>query len=191
MSSLPDSIDQQPTPPMSGWQKYSWELFCHLFPLPFILISAGTGWILYAEYRDYRTAQNWIEIPAQIRRVEMTTGVRNNVRETKAEYDYELGERRFHGSRVTIYSGSDNLGDFQIRAFRELKHYADSGKPFRCYVDPKDPSESVIYREFRQEIFILLLVCTTGFGLFGVGLLIIVMLGGHNRQLVPRRNKML
>ncbi len=65
-------------------------------------------------------------------------------------------------TRLTELAEDTNIGDFQRRTHRELSRYVvknpeqaerDSERrdqnAFRCYVNPDDPEESVLYRTLR------------------------------------------
>jgi hypothetical protein len=83
---------------------------------------------------------------------------------------------------VSIHRGSDNIGSFQRRAFEELTRCRASGRPFRCYVDPQNPANAVLYRQARWEMIAFYAMFALVFGGAGVGLLAVWAL-----RLVRRR----
>ena len=91
-----------------------------------------------------------------------------------AEYTYLYGGRQYQGNRVGLTGGSDNIGSFQKNAFRELSQYQRSGRPFRCYVNPAQPEEVLLYREMRWEMAAFQMIFVLVFGGVGFGM----MLGG-------------
>ena len=81
-----------------------------------------------------------------------------------------------------MYTGSDNVGNFQRAAYEELKRHRDQRKPFRCYVNPASPSEAVLYRQLRGEMLVFYTGFAAFFGLFGVGTLRLRLPCGIGRQ---------
>ena len=86
---------------------------------------------------------------------------------TKATYRYEWDGKQFEGNQVAIHFGGDNVGSFQIRVADELNDHHKNGKPFRCFVNPARPSESILYRELRWELLAFYSVFGTLFGTIG------------------------
>lgn len=147
-----------------------------LVPVPFALIGLWMGWRLIVDLTEHSEMQNWIETPAEIRHVEIVTiSGRSTTQETKADYFYTFDGRRLYGSRVSLHSGSDNMGDFHCRTYRELKGHFESGESFRCFVNPKQPTQSMLYRELRTEIIIFEVIFILMFGGFGFGFLTAVI----------------
>ena len=62
---------------------------------------------------------------------------------------YSFDGHSYAGDRVALQSGSDNIGSYHQRVYAELTRYQQSAKPFRCYVNPTAPAESILYRELR------------------------------------------
>jgi hypothetical protein len=127
--------------------------FLLVFSLPFI----GVGVWLSIEFGStigaYRAAQSWEEVPAHILDVAMQNvdSGEGMSYKTTARYVYEYKGREYAGKRVGIYTGSDNIGSFQFDAYHELNGYWRAGKPFRCYANPTQPAEAVLYRDLRWE----------------------------------------
>ena len=91
---------------------------------------------------------------------------------------------------MSLQGGSDNIGDFQQKAHRELARYAkgkpsgaerdpqrDTRRPFRCYVNPENPSESVIYRTLRWQMQAFYAIFALSFPAVGAGLVIGSLVG--------------
>ena len=96
-----------------------------------------------------------------------------------AEYAYEYGGQKYNGSRVGLFSGSDNIGSFHQDAYRELSKYQKSGKPFRCYVNPDRPDQALLYRDLRWAMVAFQLLFVLVFGGIGFGLVIGGLIGHH------------
>ena len=115
-----------------------------------------------------------METQAHIVRAELKVvhGRKSSSYQTIAEYTYEFGGRQYKGSRVGLSGGADNMGSFQQKAYAELSGYRKSGKPFRCFVNPSQPDQALLYRDLRWEMAALQMVFVLVFGGVGFGLLI-------------------
>lgn len=142
------------------------------FGLPFLMIGVWNGTRFASTITAYREARRWVEVPAKIIRAEMMdkdTG-EGIVYWVRAEYEYDYKGQKYTGSRVSIHGGSDNIGDFWQKAYRELRECLRTGRPFRCYVNPLQPAEAVLYRDLRWEMvvyqsFLSLIFAGGGFAL--------------------------
>jgi hypothetical protein len=144
-----------------------------LFALPFAAVGVGMGVWLASTIFTYLSAQSWVETPARIVRTELKRHPgKSTTYEATADYVYEFGGDKHTGHRVGLSSGADNIGSFQRNAHRQLSEYQKSGKPFRCYVNPAQPDEAVLYRDLRWEMAAFQMIFVLAFGGVGFGLLI-------------------
>jgi hypothetical protein len=145
-----------------------------LFALPFAGVGAGMAVMLAWTLADHLAMRNWEEVPAQIVQADLDVNhdEDGSTYKATAQYVYTCGGRQYAGSRVSPYSGSDNIGSFQKNAHRELSRHQKSGEPFRCFVDPDNPQESVLYRDLRWEMVGFYTLFVLAFGGVGFGLLI-------------------
>jgi hypothetical protein len=145
-----------------------------LFSLPFAAVGVVMGVWFASTLVAYFGARNWVETPARVIRADLkiTRDGKSTSCLVTAEYTYDFGGRQYHGSRVGLSGGADNIGSFQQDAFRELSQYQKSGKPFRCYVNPARPDEALLYREFRWETAAFQMLFALVFSVIGFGLLI-------------------
>jgi hypothetical protein len=97
--------------------------------------------------------------------------------ETQADYEYEYDGQHYRGSRVGLHSGGDNVDGFQESVYRELSGHFKSGEPFPCFVNPQQPTQSILYRELRWELILFYTVPVVVFGGVGICLLTISSLG--------------
>lgn len=151
-----------------------------LFALPF---AAGGIFMLCRTGRDLRDAHRmarWQEVPAVVESVESVRSGKTTA--THATYRYEVDGRPYTGTRVGIDTGGDNVGSFQTRAYQELKRFQSARKPFRCFVDPEDPAQAILYREARWEMLLLQGLFGLVFGGVGFGLLIGAVYAGRSRR---------
>lgn len=141
-----------------------------LFLLPFALVGVFMTGKVATDLWGWRSAQSWVERPCWIDRAELKEqSDEGTTYQAVADYRYEFDNRPFKGSRVWLGSGFDNIGDFHRRVHRELQKHQTQGRPFRCFVDPNDPSISVLYRDLRGETLVFELIFVLTFGGVGVG----------------------
>ncbi len=146
-----------------------------LFALPF----AGGG--LFVAFLAARSLVGWIETrgweptPARITHadLEVSHGDDSTTYKAVARYEYEWQGTRFTGDRVSHHFGSDNVGSFHEDAYAKLSRHRSSGEPFTCFVNPDDPSESILYRRLRWGLFALMALFSTLFTGAGVGIVIL------------------
>ncbi len=148
-----------------------------LFALPFLAFGIGTA--SYASWVAvrYYAAQSWVEVPATIKAAGLITNDPIGRRQDEsgptfratATYEYDLGGQHYTGTRVGLHSGGDNLGNFQRDAAAELIRHRDSGKPFHCYVNPRDPTDALLFRNVRWELMLLYWGLCLVLGGMGVG----------------------
>ena len=145
-----------------------------LFALPFAAVGVGALGMFAWTVASCVSMQSWREAPARMDRVELVaddSGDSTTYR-VEAEYTYEWEGREYRGDRVSVHSGSDNVGSFHHRAAAELEEHRDSGLPFPCFVNPDDPSQAVLYRNPRIEMLGAMLLfglvfAGAGFGILG------------------------
>jgi len=156
-----------------------------LFGLPFLLAGLALSWLYFSGYSEWWKAQGWHEVPCWIESAELkeNRGDDSTTYKAMATYRYEYGGREYHADRVSLGSGSDNVGDFQHRAHRELsRHVVKKSKnaealgqegdriPFRCYVNPEKPEEAVLYRDLRWQMQRFMAIFALTFPAVGAGL---------------------
>jgi hypothetical protein len=146
-----------------------------LFSLPFTGVGVFMGWLIFSTVVEWRAAAHWVETPAYILETRLESHEDSEGATTyqaTARYRYVFDDRNYEGERVSLFSGSDNLGDFHQRVYAELSRYAGSDGPFRCYVDPANPAQAILYRELRWGMLAFMALFGAIFG--GAGLAILV-----------------
>lgn len=143
------------------------------FGLPFAGIGVVMIGLLLSSLWTWTSMQSWVEVPAVIRDTDLVENHSDDgtTYRVEATYAYEYEGQTYSGDRVSIHSGSDNIGSFHQDAYRELLGHCNSGKPFRCYVNPRNPSEAVLYRELRLGMIGLYTLVGLLFGGVGFGLM--------------------
>ncbi|HEX2473695.1 MAG TPA: DUF3592 domain-containing protein, partial [Lacipirellulaceae bacterium] len=143
-----------------------------LFALPFAAVGIGATYWAFRTAADHTRMQTWVEMPAVIKQAELKrNGGEDDTFQAIAVYEYEFGGRKYVGERVGIFEASDNVGSFHRDAYRELKRHLDEGRAFRCFVNPKRPSEAILYRQLRWEMLSFNTIFAVAFGSVGLGLM--------------------
>ena len=141
-----------------------------LFGLPF---AAGGIAVLVFQVlltiADTWRAQSWQQGEARLvsaslesRRGDDATTYRANAR-----YTYDYRGRDYNSDRVTISNAGDNIGSFQQDLARRLIRAREAGRPVPVWINPADPREAVLNRDFRWGVLALSLglgVAFTGVG---------------------------
>jgi hypothetical protein len=163
-----------------------------LFGLPFFAAGIFISWLYFSPIWNWWNAQRWVEVPCWIESAGLkeSSGDDSTTYKAVASYHYIYQGKTYHGDRVSFSTGSDNVGDFQHDIHRELSEYAgkkpagaeldpkaQGAEPFRCYVNPANPSEAVLYRSFRWSMLAFLAVFALTFPAVGAGLVIGGLMG--------------
>ncbi|MCB1037705.1 MAG: DUF3592 domain-containing protein, partial [Acidobacteria bacterium] len=146
-----------------------------LFSLPFAAVGVFMGHLAFRSLSAWQEMRSWQEVPALILEASLETSSSSDsdTFSVRARYEYTFEGQHYTGDRVAIHGGSDNIGSFHQRVAAELGRYRDSGKPFRCFVDPEAPRRSILYRELRPGLLafyglFVVLFGGAGFGMMGL-----------------------
>lgn len=146
-----------------------------VFDAVFALVGIGMGLWLAGDFLDYWKMQSWIQTPATITRAKLEITEDSDGGTTykaTAEYAYQFNNHNYTGHRVSIHGDSDNIGSFQHNVERQLSEHQKSGRPFRCYVNPDNPAESILFRQLRWEMIGIKTLLATIFGAAGYAMLV-------------------
>lgn len=167
-----------------------------LFGLPFMIAGLFMTGFYFHGYLSWIEARSWQETPCWIEKAELETSSDSEGGTTyKATsiYRYTFEGQNYHSTQVGLGGGSDNIGDFQQQAHRELAEHArqsqlpDAPPSFRCFVNPDQPQEAVLYRHLRWEMQAFLAIFALTFPAVGTGLVV----GGIIGNRWQRREKQL
>jgi len=144
-----------------------------LLGVPFLAIGLGMTGCQINRIRDWNNVKSWQEIPATILTTDLHSVRRKNTVsfEAKATYQYQFQDQLYQSERVSLFPGSDNLGDFQRRTFATLDKHRRSGQMISCYVNPQRPAEAVIFPDLRFEVMLFYSMFGLLFGSVGVSFL--------------------
>lgn len=155
-----------------------------LFSLPFAAVGVGMAVVAAWTFWDYQRMRRWEEVPCRIvaANLESHRGDKSTTYKVSAEFRYSYAGREYTGTRVSPHSGSDNIGSFHQRVFRELDEHRSSGKAFRCYVDPVHPDSAILYRRPRWEMMLFYTMFVYAFGGAGLGLMAFSLFWGRRTR---------
>lgn len=153
-----------------------------LFASPFLLWGIYSAYYFAKTSAEYSDMQTWVEVPATINSAEMvdnrrsrgigkTKGSSRTMHKVVATYSYEIDGKKYASERVSLYKGSDGDSKHHHSVYDELKRHLDAHRPFRCFVNPDDPQQAVLYRDWRWNVSGLHLMHAVLFG--GLGLFLI------------------
>jgi hypothetical protein len=123
-----------------------------VFALPFAGFGAFMAGLVVGDLWTWSAVQSWVPTPAELLKAEARENHGSDGGTTYravAEYRYEFAGKTYDNDRVTIHSGSDNIGTYQRDRGRELVQLKNDGKPVTCYVNPESPSEAILFRDLR------------------------------------------
>ena len=94
-------------------------------------------------------SRDWIEVPATIHNVNLETSQGDSTTySVSGSYSYRFNDIEYHGDRMSLSSGHDNFGSYwQDLASNLTKD--QQGNEASVFVNPSDPTQSVMDRTFR------------------------------------------
>jgi len=152
-----------------------------LFALPFAGVGTFVGYLAGSMIATWRQTGSWIEVPATIvsTDLDVSRGDDSDTYRVRAEFTYQYDGRTYTSRDVGSGNGYDNIGSFHQDKHAELRAYVASGRPFRCFVNPDNPAEAVLYRELRWGMLGFQVVFAAAFCLVGYGLMFAAVYGGR------------
>lgn len=112
--------------------------------------------------------RNWQQVPMRIESVSLDSTIRSHSRRrsyhyrVKASYSYQIGINVHRGDRSWLLTDYTHMQGVHIQLLNRLKEHQKSGLPFPGYVDPQNPTRSLLDRSFRGVWWI---------GTFGIALM--------------------
>ena len=152
------------------------KILVSLFALPFAGVGVWMLWSVSSTLYDAWQMEDWVQVEATLTAAgyETHSGDDSQTYEAYARYTYEYGGRSYSGDRVGIASGADNIGSYQRKIGRNLQRAHSQGERILVYVNPDEPSQSVIDRGVRWGLIGFKMIFVVVFGGVGFGLLIFV-----------------
>lgn len=152
--------------------------------LIFGLIFAGGGFAILSEtaiptWQSWQEMRNWLPGYA---RLLSASGAANF---TEASYRYEYEGISYQGNRVYIAEFKDNIGSYHADMLAQLRPYLNSDQALPIWINPFAPRESVIDRDMRWGLFILMTGFCSVFIFIGLG----VAYGSVQRKKRPQETR--
>ncbi len=150
------------------------KIFVSLFALPFFGVGVWMLWSVSNSLVDAWQMNSWVQTEAHLIRAGYEThrGDDSDTYEAFATYYYTVDGRQYQGDRVSLSRGGDNIGSYQEDIGRDLRDIASSGNTFLVFVDPEQPSNSIVDRGIRWGMIGFNSIFLFVFGGLGLGLLI-------------------
>lgn len=143
-------------------------LACLVFALAFGAVGAGATWALVGTVRDGLRAADWVRVKATVDAFDRNGGV---------SYRYTVGGVEYHGDRLgaSPLGGTDNLDSWHDDMRRLLSAAMDEKRPITVFVNPENPSQSMVDNTLRWKLVVAMLPFALGFGGVGVGALVVLL----------------
>src|SRR4051812_19439344 len=144
-------------------EKLGTVLFCLVFAIPFGGVGAGAAYAIYGTIRDGMAAREWVRVKAEV----LSHG------NGSALYRYTMDGKSYTGDRLgsNVIGGTDNVDSWHEDVDAMLSEAQSSGKPITVFVDPDDPSRSMVDNTIRWKLLMFFVPFALGFGGVGVGAL--------------------
>ncbi len=144
-------------------EKLTSALFCLVFVLAFGGIGAGASYVIGATIRDGLAARDWVRVKADV----------EIFGEGRVIYRYMVDGKRYSGDRLgtNILGGTDDVDGWHDDIEAWLRDAKTAGKPITVFVNPDNPSESMVDREIRWKLLVFFSPFALGFGGVGLGAL--------------------
>ncbi|WP_095928072.1 DUF3592 domain-containing protein [Flavobacterium sp. ACN2] len=125
-----------------------------LFLGPFVIVGLGTLFFSFYTIIKGVQAENWIQVPANIEKVDMNSYSRKGSTsyEVAIKYSYVIGAQKYWGNRIGFGYGLSNVEDHDT-LFLVLKE----SKRIMVYVDPDDNKESIVIPGVNDSIMFTLI----------------------------------
>jgi Protein of unknown function (DUF3592) len=161
------------------------SLLLLIIALPFAAFATYMAYLAVSSVIDSQRMHSWEQVPATILSTELARhrGSKGSTSyKAKATYTYRYRGIEYRGDRVSIYSGGDNFGDYQHNTYATLKSYHQRGEAFPAYVNPQNPTESILFPELRYGILAVFALFATIFGTIGYGTIYFVFWSARYRR---------
>jgi len=161
------------------------KVFSLLFALPFFGIGVWMAYSIGSNLIDFARMKQWLPVQASLQRAgyERHSGDDSDTYEAYAQYTYEISGQAYIGTRVAISGGADNIGDYQADLGNRLSQTMGRGETITVYVNPENPSDSIVDRSVRWGLMGFKSIFLFVFGGVGLGLIIFVLRSPREKDL--------
>ncbi len=137
--------------------------FCLLFAVLFGGVGAGASWMIGKTVHDGMRAKDWVLVKAKVDAFDRG----------QVSYRYTFQGREYKGDRLgsEILGGTDNIDSWHEEMADMISTAQREGRPITVFVNPDNPSESMVDRAIRWNLMLFMVPFALGFGGVGVGAL--------------------
>ena len=148
-------------------EKLGTMLFCLVFAIPFGGIGAGATWVLVKMLQDGHRAEQWVRVKANV----------TSFSEGGVNYTYQFAGKNYSGDRLGAnpIGGTDNIDSWHNDMQSMLSEAKSGSKPITVWVNPDNPSESMVDRTIRWKLVAFIIPFAMGFGGVGIGALYVLL----------------
>lgn len=155
----------------------------------FGLVFMGAGSFMALEslaptLHDWRYTRDWSPMSATLNSV---SGGNNFV---EANYSYKVLGEPYTNDRVYLNQFNDNIGNYHNTLYRDLVSAHSTQTPIQIWVNPQNPSESIIDKEMRWGLFALMLGFFSSFILIGAYACYASVFAGKSNRKSRARNRL-
>jgi len=142
-----------------------------LFGLAFFLSGIFGADMASRMFFSYIDTGGWVQVPAEVYEIKLKRSSGDTTTySVKAEYSYQFDGVKHRGSRVSLSTGSDNMGTYWQDLERRLRRDQASNESW-ALVDPDNPADAILDRTFRWSSVVMGSIFLILFG--GIGLIAI------------------
>jgi hypothetical protein len=123
--------------------------FIQIVGLLLLLVAAFRLSSLAGYLYDGLRMRHWEQVPATVLEADFNSLVPDRAPHVLARYRYRYDGQNYEGTRVEIAEGPQVITAFHKQLASGLKARAAEGTPATAFVNPADPSESVLDRQLR------------------------------------------
>lgn len=146
-----------------------------LFGLPFFAVGVWMLWSISLGFYDAWRMSGWQPVQAQLLSAGFETHSGDSTTyKAYARYTYTHYGQTYSGERVSLSSGGDNIGSYQQDLGSRLSSTLQRGETVTVWINPDDPSESIVDRTIRWGMVGFKSIFLFVFGGIGLGLLIAI-----------------
>ena len=141
--------------------------------VPFALVGIFFGAKSVRNFSDAHSMKNWQQVPAKIISAELKEkhSDKSTTFYIDVLYQYLFSGVPYEGSKVNI-SGGGESGSHYPDLFKKLDDCKNSGKNYRCFVNPNNPGQAILNNKLRTVDYAIFPAVAILFSGVGIGLII-------------------
>lgn len=136
----------------------------------FLAISVGAGWLTKGTIKQAQEMRTWQATPGQVIACDLKVqrdSKNHTTYQVQASCRYHFKGVSYTTERVSLHRGFDNIGSYHQHTHALLKRHQQAQSPMTCWVNPKNPSEAILFRRPRLEKMVFAQLFVLVFGTIG------------------------